>query len=263
MYNYTLARELVLLGNDVTIYSGTIGGIITEKAQEVGIKVVNQLPEEEFDIVSLNQKWSEHVLDKYTCPFIYTIHSEFPPEEPIRDERIKKYIAIRPSIAEKWGISCEIIYNPIDFQRFHPFPKPKEEMTLFVGTIDWLRFKSAAYLLNKGVNVRFVGEKFAIWANNLKEWYPATWDIEEHLKEATETAGVMLGRTTLEGFACGLPSTIFTVNESGAIIKVEKVNPPEDMQEFNSKLVAQKIFNIYKDLNGRRTETTSERMFKM
>lgn len=249
LYNYTLARELVLLGNDVTIYSATIGGIITEKAQEAGIKVTDWvLDKEEFDIMHLNQNWSAHLLDKYDIPAIYTIHSEFPCEQPIRNPKIKKYIAIRPSIAKHWDIDCEIIYNPIDFERFHPFSKPKEEMTLFVGTIDWLRFKSASYLLSHGVNVRFVGEKFAIWANGLKNWYPATWNIEEHLKEATETAGVMLGRTTLEGFACGLPSTIFTVDEKGAILKKETLQPPGDMSLYDSKLVAKKILEIYKSI---------------
>lgn len=249
MYVYTLAKELKDLGNDVTIYSEYIGGVITDKARELGIKVVDRVdPNEKYDVMHLCQKWSRHLLDIYDIPAVYTIHSEFECEEPIRDKRIKRYIAIRPSIAEKWGIDCDIIYNPIDFERFHPFPKPKEELTLFVGTIDNLRKKSAMHLLASGKKCRFVGQKFANWADNLPNWYPDIWDIEEHLKEATETAGIMLGRTSIEGWACGLPAIIYDIDEVGNIKSITKHEPPEDMSSFNSRLVAKKILEIYESI---------------
>lgn len=253
LYVYTLAKELVKLGNEVTIYSAVIGGIITKKAQESGIRVIDKLDGERYDIAHLNQNWSKHLLDKLDCPFVYTIHSEFPCEEPVRDERIKKYIAIRPSIAEKWGIDCEIVYNPVDFDRFHQFEKPKEEMVLFVGTIDNLRHKSALHLMERckkeGKKCRFVGQRFASWADKLLNYYPDTWDIEEHLKDATETAGIMLGRTTIEGWACGLPGTIYNVDTNGDIIDITYHEVPKDMDRFNSKLVAKQIFKIYNEVS--------------
>lgn len=249
LYVYTLAKELKALGNDVTIYSAYIGGVITEKARELGIKVINKLDfSEKFDVIHLNQKWSRHLLSVYDCPFVYTIHSEFECEEPIRSEKIKKYIAIRPSIAAKWGIDAEIIYNPVDFSRFHPFEKPKEEMTLFVGTIDNLRKKSAQHLMASGKKCRFVGQRFSNWADDLPNWYDATWDIEEHLKDATETAGIMLGRTTIEGWACGLPGIIYDVDGNGEILSITRHEVPDDMERFDSKLVAKKILDIYKSL---------------
>lgn len=250
LYVFTLAKELVSMGNNVTIYSGIIGGIITEKARELGIKVIDKLdPNEKYDIMHLNQEWSRHILDIYDIPAVYTIHSEFPCENPIRDKRIKRYIAIRPSIAEKWGIECDIIYNPIDFDRFHPYEKPKEELILFVGTIDNLRKKSAEHLMNEclktGKKCRFVGQKFANWADGLDNWFDSTWDIEEHLKDATETAGIMLGRTSIEGWACGLPAIIYDVDIDGNIKSITKNEVPEDMDRFNSKLVAKQILEIY------------------
>lgn len=281
MYVFTLAKELKVLGNDITIYSKYIGGVITEKSLELGIKVINQLDyKDKFDVMHLCQKWSEHLLYIYDCPAVYTIHSEFACEEPIRSEKIKRYIAIRPSIAERWGIDCEIIYNPIDFDRFHPYcfnckkegknimygihycsehlpnekdsrknaMKPKKEMTLFVGTIDNLRMKSAMHLIECGKNVRFVGQKFANWANNIKNYFPDTWYIEEHLKEATETAGIMLGRTTLEGYACGIPSIIYDIDEQGNIKSITRNEPPKDMSPFDSKLVAKQIEKIYESV---------------
>ena len=246
MYVYTLAKELVTLGNEVTIYSATIGGVITKKAREAGVEVIKKLDKKrEFDVMHLNQKWSAHVLGMYDIPAVYTIHSEFECEDPIRDPRIKKYIAIRPSIAQRWEVDAEIIYNPIDFSRFHKYSTPKKELTLFVGTIDPLRKQSALHLINSGKNCRFVGQKFDTWADGLDNWYPATWDIEKHLKEATETAGVMLGRTTLEGFACGLPAIIYDVDEQGDIKSFARHEAPEDMSKFDSKLVAKDILNIY------------------
>ena len=248
MYVYTLARELVLLGNEVTIYSN-IGGIITDKARAAGIEVTNELSRDrKFDVMHLNQSWSKKVLDMFDCPAVYTIHSEFACEEPIRDSRIKKYIAIRPSIAEKWELPCEIIYNPIDFERFHPYPKPTEEMTLFVGTIDTLRRKSAQHLISTGKKCRFVGQKFDSWAKGLENWFDSTWDIEEHLKDATETAGIMLGRTTIEGWACGLAGIIYDVDESGSILSITKHEVPKDMWKFDSKLVAKQIMEVYKSV---------------
>lgn len=254
LYVYTLGKELVNMGNQVTIYSGQIGGVITDKAEYAGIKVINTLDStKKYDVIHLNQNWSKHVLDVYDSPAIYTIHSEFACETPIRDSRIKKYIAIRPSIAEKWGIDCEIIYNPIDFSRFHPFQKPKDELTLFVGTIDNLRMKSALHLLEEnnkvGKKTRFVGQKFASWADRLSNYFPETWYVEEHLKDATETAGIMLGRTTLEGYACGIPAIIYDVDEVGNIKSITRHEPPEDMSPFDSKLVAKQIEKIYDEVS--------------
>ena len=249
LYVYTLANELVKLGNDVTIYSGRIGGVLVEKTTQNGIKVIDRLNrDEKYDVMHLNQKWSKHVLSIYDIPAVYTIHSEFECEEPIRSDKIKKYIAIRPTIAEKWNLDAEIIYNPIDFERFHPFPKPKEEMTLFVGTIDSLREKAAKDLIESGKKCRFVGMKFAYWANELRNWYPDTWDIEEHLKDATETAGIMLGRTTLEGYSCGLPAIIYDVDGEGNILSKTRHEVPDDMSMFDSKLIAKKILKIYEDV---------------
>ena len=246
LYVYTLANELKLLGHEVTIYAPSIGGVIMDKAVEAGIEVVDLLdPTAVYDVMHLNQSTSQRLLNEYDFPAVYTIHSEFPCEEPIRSERIQKYIAIRPSIAETWGIDCEIIYNPIDFRRFHPFSKPKEEMTLFVGTIDNLRRSAAMHLLDSGKECRFVGKKLADWAAGLSNWYQETWDIEEHLKDATETAGIMLGRTTLEGFACGLPAVIYDVDVDGRIRSITEHQPPDDMAWFDSQYVVKQVLDVY------------------
>ncbi len=246
LYVYTLAYELRLLGHEVTIYSPMVGGVLEEKAWEAGIITTTVLdPSIKYDVMHLNQTTSKVMLDAYAVPAVYTIHSEFPCEDPLRDGRIQKYIAIRPSIAEKWGIDCAIIYNPIDFRRFHPYPKPPKELILFVGTIDYLRMESARHLMRSGKRCRFVGKKFAPWADGLDNWFPEAWDIEDHLKDATETAGIMLGRTTLEGFACGLPAIIYDVDTEGRIKSITEHQPPSDMAWFDSQYVVKQVLEVY------------------
>ena len=78
---------------------------------------------------------------------ICTIHSEvIELEHPVKDERIKKYICIRPEIKEfietKFDIDpsrTTVIYNSFDETRFKNSPPPKKNRVLFVGTIDYLR----------------------------------------------------------------------------------------------------------------------------
>lgn len=226
-----------------------VGGVLEEKAEQAGIKTTTVLdPEVKYDVMHLNQTTSQVMLETYDIPSVYTIHSEFPVEDPLRDTRISKYIAIRPSIAERWGIDCAIIYNPIDFRRFHPYPKPTKELTLFVGTIDYLRMPSALHLMHSGKRCRFVGKKFANWADGLDNWFPEDWDIEDHLKDATETAGIMLGRTTLEGFAAGLPAIIYDVDTDGRIKSITEHQPPADMAFFDSQLVAKQVLDVYESV---------------
>ena len=236
------------MGNEVTVYS-KLGGVVTEKAREAGIECIDHLdPLAVYDVIHLNQSTSKNVMDIYTTPMVYTVHSEFECEKPLKDPKIKKYIAIRPSIATKWGLDAEIIYNPIDFTRFHPFTKPDKELVLFVGTIDQLRSKAAQHLIESGRPCRFVGKKFSSWADGLPNWFDSTWDIEEHLAVATETAGIMMGRTTLEGYACGLPATIYDVDEQANIKSITKHPVPDDMSPFDSKLVAKAVLAVYNSI---------------
>ncbi len=87
-------------------------------------------------------------------------------EDPIKHESIKKYIAIRPEIKDhiidKFEIPedmIEVIYNPIDSEKFKPKDTKEENFILFVGTIDYLRRETIMDLIeytrenNNGSNV--------------------------------------------------------------------------------------------------------------
>ena len=49
-----------------------------------------------------------------------------------------------------------------------------------------------------------------------------TPEIEKFVKECDETAGILLGRTTIEGWMCGKPSWIYKVDSGGFILSKER-----------------------------------------
>jgi glycosyltransferase involved in cell wall biosynthesis len=194
---------------------------------------------------------------------IYSIHSEvIELENPIKHESIKKYIAIRPEIKEyivdKFEIpeeQVDIIYNPIDSDKFKPNPSVKtENSVLFVGTIDYLRKETILDLMERtkeeGKELWLVGEdksnylQQVLFESHVK-YFPATWSVENFIYKCEETAGIQLGRTTIEGWMCGKPSWIYKVDSGGFILSKEKFDPPTDIEKYYASNVAQQIKNEY------------------
>jgi glycosyltransferase involved in cell wall biosynthesis len=194
---------------------------------------------------------------------IYSIHSEvIELEDPIKHESIKKYIAIRPEIKEhivnKFDIpeeSVDIIYNPLDNEKFKPKANVKtENAVLFVGTIDYLRKETILDLMERtkeeGKELWLVGEDkgnylpFVLNEPHVKH-FPPTWSVENFISKCEETAGIQLGRTTIEGWLCGKPSWIYKVDSGGFILSKEKFNPPTDLEKYYTMNVAKQIKEEY------------------
>jgi hypothetical protein len=75
--------------------------------------------------------------------------------------------------------------------------------------------------------------------------FPATWNIENYILRSYETAGIQLGRTTIEGWMCGKPSWIYKVDAGGFILSKEKFDPPSDIEKYHTLKVAQQIKDEY------------------
>jgi len=294
LYVFELAKNLIKLNCSVTVLS-QIGGPLTDLAKKNGIKVLSfeetpgfklgdgvwefespqgkikstpntmyKIYEPDFDIIHLQHKpVTERLLQFYpNIDKICTIHSEvIELENPIKDESIKKYIAIRPEIKEhlikNFDISDEdisIIYNPVDQEKFSSKKSEEKNYLLFVGTIDYLRRETLMdlidYTKNNELELWVVGENKSNFLDALTtqdhvKYFPPTWDVEKYIKSCKETAGIQLGRTTIEGWLSGKPGWIYKVDSIGRVLEKERFEPPTDLEKYHAFNVAKQIKEEY------------------
>ena len=294
LYVYELAKSLMKLNCSVTILSQIGGpltdmarrigirvlpfeeapgfklgdgkwGTQTEKGFEPSKEnVMYRVSEVDFDIVHIQHKpVAERICNLYPeLPKIYSIHSEvISLEEPFINDTVKKYIAIRPEIKthlidnfEIKDEEIEVIYNPIDNEKFNSKNLKEENYILFVGTIDYLRkdtlMELSEHCEKNNLELWIVGEnksnylELLLLEKHIKH-FPATWNVEKFIKNCKETAGIQLGRSTIEGWLCGKPGWIFKVNSNGFISEREKFDPPNDLEKYYSLKVAEQIKEQY------------------
>lgn len=297
LYVYELAKNLIKQNCDVTVLSQIGGpltdmakrqgikclsfeqspgfklgdgqwGTTTDKGfQPSQPNVMYRVSDVNFDIIHMQHKpVAERMVQFYPeIDKIYSIHSEvIELEDPIKHESIKKYIAIRPEIKDhiidKFEIPeemIEVIYNPIDNDKFKSKLVKDENYVLFVGTIDYLRRETIMDLIDWtkdiGKELWIIGEDKsnylpAILDNPHVKHYPPTWNIEQFVQKCSETAGIQLGRTTIEGWMCGKPSWIFKVDSGGFILSKERFEPPIDIEKYYSSNVSHLIKEQYKKI---------------
>jgi hypothetical protein len=239
------------------------GNTISQKGQ------LYKVDEKKYDVIHINHKpIGEHLIKLYpNSPFINTIHSEVIPnlEEPVVDEKVKKYITIRESITDYvcdgWDIPKEkvsVIYNPIDSDRFKLYDKVHtKQVTLFVGTLDYLRkntiYDLVEYTKENNKQLWLVGVNKSDYLEDLIKYdhvthHSATWDVERYVKECDETASILMGRTTIEGWLCNKPGWVYQIDKEGNITSKEKINVPSDVDKFKSENVASEIIKEYKSV---------------
>ena len=294
MYVYELAKGLKKLNCDVTVLSDINGPLSKLAQQQgikslpfsdaPGYKlgdgkwklstpqgwvqsqpnVMYKISEVNFDIIH-----TQHLpVTNQMCQMypnidkISTIHSEvIELENPVINETIKKYICIRPEIQNhiinKFEIEkekTEVIYNPIDTNRFNTNNTTDNNYVLFVGTLDYLRENTIKDLVeySKEINKELwlVGENKSNYLEDLLththvKHFDATNKVESFVKNCSESAGILLGRTTIEGWLCGKPGWIYNVDENGYILNKEKHNVPDDIKKFDGLEVAKKIKEEY------------------
>ena len=225
----------------------------------------------QFDVIHLNHKpVTEHLLRLFPdVPAICSIHSEvINLEEPVISPQIKKYIAIRPEIKEflisDFNIpsdDIELVYNPIDSTRFKivkSTEKRDKKRILFVGTIDYLRRETIKDLIDttkeNDQELWIVGKKNDNYLDGLMDgnphvsYFPPTANVESFINKCDETAGILLGRTTIEGWLCGKKGWIYNVDNQGDIISKELHEIPTDIEKFKSENVAKEIIELYKSI---------------
>jgi glycosyltransferase involved in cell wall biosynthesis len=224
-----------------------------------------------FDVLHLNHKpVTEHLLRLFPdVPAICSIHSEvINLEEPVISTQIKRYIAIRPEIKDylvkQFDIpteDIELVYNPIDATKFKAInsnEKRDKKRILFVGTIDYLRRETIKDLIDttkeNNEELWIVGKKNDNYLDAFMEnnphvsYFPPTSNIEKFIHQCDETAGILLGRTTIEGWLCGKSGWIYNVDNQGEITSKELHEVPTDIDKFKSENVAKEIIELYKSI---------------
>jgi len=217
-----------------------------------------------FDLIHCQHKPIVELLNNLypTIDKISTIHSEvIDLENPVIHPSIKKYIAIRPEIKDyivkNFNISddmVDVIYNPIDDTKFFNKGLSPDNYILFIGSIDYLRKNTIFDLVqlskNEGKELWLVGENKSDYLSELlknthvKHFGP-TLDIDKYIHKCTETAGILLGRTTIEGWLCGKSGWIYDVDKLGNILSKKLHSTPSDIDKFKSFNVTTSLKNTF------------------
>ena len=79
--------------------------------------------------------------------------------------------------------------------------------------------------------------------------FKSTWSVESFINRCKMTAGIQLGRTTIEGWLCGKPGWIYKVDSSGGILSSELFEPPVDIEKYHAEKVAKRIKEIRQEKN--------------
>lgn len=257
IYVYELAKTLKARKHDVTIMSFSVGGKIAEKTHQLGIKTYKFFdhPDLKFDVMHLNQpRPTAYCLSVFhKTPAVVTIHSQFTMEKPFKDKWIRKYVAVRPKIQEMYRyLKPELIYNGFDLTRFNKDGVSSDTSILFVGNLDVLRYQVIMDLVKKSQldqrPLTLVGDNYRDLPGELINHYPAMWNTETITKGCGETAGIFMGRSTIEGWLCGKNAWIYDVDQTGKILNLTYEKPPTDMKHFDIEYMTDKFEDIYKSL---------------
>lgn len=270
MYHYELAKELSLANNEVVLF--TLKNInpsdpLRQKLNELGVKQMdlNSFKIDNYDIIIASQPEINKFFINNTSsktPIISIIHSEIRSEDPVLHPRIKHYICIRQSIADllnnyykipKENIS--LIYNPIDKSRFNSEGAVKVEKTtgIFIGGArDNIRFKALNHIASQCIENDWdlwimSSEKLDYDHPNIKYLTPC-WNTEIFVKQVHFTAGILMGRTTLEGWCCGIPGYMYLIDVYGNILNIETESPDNITELCDGKYVAQQHLELYKKI---------------
>ena len=268
LYLYELSRYLVGMGHDVMILCPRPVGDIIDRTKANGVRVhsFDDYPYDWVpDIIHANEKLpTAFAISRWPDkPTVVTIHSQFSVEEPLVTDTIRTYICIREEIAhhvqERFHIAKDrlhLIYNGFDFERFQLAAKPiakGADTILFVGTIDAIRRQSIehliAYTQQNKMRLRVVGKRYESYLDNAPahvELLAPRWDVENlFTPDVCQTAGVLLGRSSIEGWISGRPGWIYDIETDGTVKNSKLCPVPDDIEKFNITYTGRRITDLY------------------
>jgi len=218
-----------------------------------------------FDLIIASQPLPNSILcQKYpSIPKISIIHSALRSEDAVKHDSIKHYIAVQPDIyrclKNQYRIKTKdisLIYNPINEERFKPnlgrsFSKRAKTTGILIGEInDPLRSHMIEHAVQNCIEnnhrLTIISRSKRNFNNELIEIIDPCYGTEIHVKYADFTVGIG-GRTTIEGWMCGIPSYIYKVDYQGNILDVQLKYPPK-IERFKRNVVAKQHLELYKQI---------------
>jgi len=219
---------------------------------------------ENFDLIIVSQPWPTSAVCHYypNIPKISIIHSALRSEEAIKHPSIKHYISVQPDIyrclKNQYRIKTKdisMIYNPIDETRFNKDADLDFDKIIYynpTGTLigeinDSLRRPMIEHVVSEciqnGTELVIVSNSKHDFNNKLITVVDPCYDTEKYVKHADFTVGIG-GRTTIEGWMCGIPSYIYKVDPQGRILDIALKYPPK-MDRFKRSIVCKQHYELY------------------
>jgi hypothetical protein len=230
-----------------------------QNLQEQGIKITNMLNlPDDFDLIIGSQPDPTVFLcNRFKdIPKISIIHSVLRSEEVIKHDSIKHYIAVQPDIyrclKNQHNIKTKnisLFYNPIDDTRFKKYQTHRNNINgVLIGEInDSLRLPMIKHIIGEcikdNIKLTIISRSKCDFIHDLIQVNDQCYNTEEYLKNADFTVGIG-GRTTIEGWMCGIPSYIYYVNAYGDILDIQLKNPPK-IERFKRNFVAKQHYSLY------------------
>jgi hypothetical protein len=167
-------------------------------------------------------------------------------------------------LVDKYKIASSkvsLIYNPIDRTRFNTDDASKfsKHSGIFVGEVlDPIRFNAVQHLVNECIendwDLYLMSEsRFDFNHPNIK-YVDKRWDTENLVQNMDFTAGILLGRTTLEGWCCGVPGYMYLIDTSGNILNIETTAPDYIAELCDSTYVANQHIQVYTNILNKTNE---------
>ena len=79
-------------------------------------------------------------------------------------------------------------------------------------------------------------------------YHEPTTSVEKLVQQCDETSGILLGRTTIEGWLCGKGGWIYDIDKYGNILGKSFYSVPDDVEKFRSDNVTKEIIEVYKEI---------------
>ena len=118
-----------------------------------------------------------------------------------------------------------------------------------VRILDNIRFRAVSHLVDECIQhdwdlLLMSDSRYDFNHPNIK-YVDKRWDTESIVKNVDFTAGILLGRTTLEGLCCGVPRYVYYINRNGELTDVRLLEPDNYPQICDSKNVIKQHIELY------------------